>query len=419
VLHLELNQLEGPLPSELGQLIGLTNILLRDNHLNGQVPLALAQIGGLIAGGNQGNCQWQNNNGLFIPDTPEYRAADSDGDGVICFLELSAPPNAPPVAHAGGPYAGDEGSPVSFDGSGSSDPDGDPLTYTWDFGDGASGTGAAPVHAYADDGDFGVTLTVSDEEPLTGEASAMVTVRNVAPSITSISGPVDPVETGTPVQVLANFADPGALDTHVATIDWGDGTLEGATVSESAGSGEAAGTHAYAEPGVHTIMVVVTDDDSGSTQHGFEFAVVFDPDGGFVTGGGWIDSPPGAHRGDPNATGRATFGFVSRYANGANVPSGRTRFGFRAGDLDFQSSSYDWLVVNQGGTAAQFKGSGSVNGMSAPTGEPYRFMIWAVDDNPDTVRVRIWYEDAGEVVIYDNGVEQTVGGGSVSVHQNR
>jgi hypothetical protein len=45
-------------------------------------------------------------------------------------------------------------------------------------------------------------------------------------------------------------------------------------------------------------------------------------------------------------------------------------------------------------------------------------MLWAGDDDPDTFRIRIWWEDANsiEYVIYDNGVDQEVGGGSIIVH---
>ncbi|MGD8394778.1 MAG: PKD domain-containing protein [Candidatus Eiseniibacteriota bacterium] len=68
----------------------------------------------------------------------------------------------PPVADAGGPYAGLPGEPVAFDGSGSLDPEGAPLTYAWEFGDGATGSGAYPEHVYEMSGDYTVTLVVSD-----------------------------------------------------------------------------------------------------------------------------------------------------------------------------------------------------------------------------------------------------------------
>jgi len=44
-------------------------------------------------------------------------------------------------------------------------------------------------------------------------------------------------------------------------------------------------------------------------------------------------------------------------------------------------------------------------------------MIWADDDNPDTFRIQSWYEDGGEVVVYDNGSQQSLGGGSIVVHK--
>ena len=91
-------------------------------------------------------------------------------------------------------------------------------------------------------------------------------------------------------------------------------------------------------------------------------------------GGGWIDSPLGAYVPDPSLTGKATFGFVSKYKKGKNTPDGNTEFQFRAADMNFHSTSYDWLVVSRGGSNAQFKGSGTINGSG-----DYRFMIWASD----------------------------------------
>ena len=113
----------------------------------------------------------------------------------------------------------------------------------------------------------------------------------------------------------------------------------------------------------------------------------------------------------PAPEGRATFGFVSKYKKGATVPDGNTEFQFKSGDLNFHSTSYDWLVVNQGGTNAQFKGSGTINGAG-----DYQFMLWAGDGAPDTFRIKIW-DAITEVVIYDNGVNQPIGGGSIVVHK--
>ncbi len=134
-----------------------------------------------------------------------------------------------------------------------------------------------------------------------------------------------------------------------------------------------------------------------------------------MTGGGWLDSPAGAYIADPSLTGKANFGFVSKYKQGATVPTGKTSFRFKAGDLNFHSSSYEFLVITMGGTNAQYKGSGTINGGLAPTGNEFRFMIWA-HDSPDTFRIRIWYENGGENVVYDNGFNQPIGGGSIVVH---
>jgi len=70
--------------------------------------------------------------------------------------------NSAPTADPGGPYTGSTNVAIAFDGSLSSDPDGDPLTYMWDFGDGTTGTGIAPTHAYSTAACYTVTLTVND-----------------------------------------------------------------------------------------------------------------------------------------------------------------------------------------------------------------------------------------------------------------
>jgi len=70
--------------------------------------------------------------------------------------------NSPPVAVTDAPFLGIVGRPVSFDGSRSRDPDGDPLGYLWEFGDGTGATTAKASHVYSSTGEFPVTLTVRD-----------------------------------------------------------------------------------------------------------------------------------------------------------------------------------------------------------------------------------------------------------------
>lgn len=164
------------------------------------------------------------------------------------------------------------------------------------------------------------------------------------------------------------------------------------------------------------------------------FIVFYDPTGGFVTGGGWIMSPPGACTGlpasfkcDPTLVGKATFGFVSKYQKGANVPTGNTEFQFHAAGLNFMSSSYDWLVVTGAGASkAQYKGSGTINGSGS-----YGFMLTVIDgDNlnpkqPDKFRIKIWDKGTGNVV-YDNQTGDVADGadpstvissGSIVIHK--
>ena len=76
-----------------------------------------------------------------------------------------------------------------------------------------------------------------------------------------------------------------------------------------------------------------------------------------------------------------------------------------------------WLVVT-GSDYARFKGSGTINGEYDSSGKPYKFMLWAGDGELDTFRIRIWEEDdlGNEADVYDNGMDQPIGGGNIVVH---
>jgi uncharacterized protein YkwD/PKD repeat protein len=316
--------------------------------------------------------------------------------------------NRPPVAgFTAAPSASLEGDAVAF-AEQASDPDGDALTYGWDFGDGGTATGGTPSHVYADEGTYLVTLTVQDGNGGTGSAAHSFTVSNAAPVPGAVTAPVAPIGIGTPFTVTIAFADPGVLDHHTGAVDWGDGASSSLSIVESGGSGQASASHGYAAPGVYTLAFTINDGDGGTSRQEYSYVVAFDPSGGFVTGGGWIVSPPGAYAASPGLSGKATFGFVSRYVKGKSAPVGNTEFSLSVGGFAFESASYDVLVVS--GPRAQFRGTGLVNG-----GAGYAFMISVRDgaiagDDSDRFRIKVWNHGTG-VVVYDNEM-----GGNITIH---
>jgi hypothetical protein len=147
--------------------------------------------------------------------------------------------------------------------------------------------------------------------------------------------------------------------------------------------------------------------------------VVYNPSAGFVTGGGWISSPAGAYAANPALTGQANFGFNVRYHSGSTTPTGQLDFQFPAANLSFQSTGFDWLVVN--GNQARFQGSGTINGSGN-----YGFLVTILDGGPGQkkIRLEVWDKNNGNAVVYDTQMGAPVtalpttllGGGNLSIH---
>ena len=242
-----------------------------------------------------------------------------------------------------------------------------------------------------------------------------ITVNNVKPTavITGpASGSIYPV--GTTVTFSGSFTDVGKNDSHANPCTpawtctyWTFDTIKSAgvvTETVGTGTGTVSGSYTFTAPGVYNIKLTVTDDDGGfgeaTTVNGMPaMIVIYDPSAGFVTGGGYITHNPGTMT--PAASvGKDNFGFVSKYKKGASVPDGETEFQCKVCDINFHSTSYDWLVVQQipGGYRAQFMGSGTINGTGS-----YGFLATVIDKgNTDTFRIRIWNKNAGNAVVYDN-----------------
>ncbi|WTW84100.1 PQQ-dependent sugar dehydrogenase [Streptomyces canus] len=73
---------------------------------------------------------------------------------------------------------------VRFSSEGTSDQDGDALTYSWNFGDGGTSTAANPTHKYTKNGTYTATLTAKDASGRTSSAGVQIVVGNTAPKVT-------------------------------------------------------------------------------------------------------------------------------------------------------------------------------------------------------------------------------------------
>lgn len=116
------------------------------------------------------------------------RPLDSVDQQYISAISLSGcpttAPNAAPTAKAGPDRTVPVGMDVTFDGSGSTDPDGDLLTYSWDFGDANTGTGAVVTQRYAAPGTYTVTLTVDDGDLSHSDTASVNVTLTPQPSYT-------------------------------------------------------------------------------------------------------------------------------------------------------------------------------------------------------------------------------------------
>ncbi|MCC6984234.1 MAG: PKD domain-containing protein [Bauldia sp.] len=157
--------------------------------------------------------------------------------------------NDPPIALIGPDRSSAIAETVAFSGLGSRDPDGTLIEYAWDFGDGASATGANVDHAYARSGTYTVRLTVTDDST-TGSAQAFdeLSIRVNEPPVPE-AGP-DQLVTAS----LVAFDGGASTDPDGGTLtyrwDFGDG---------QSGDGPRP-SHVYAATGTYDVALTVTDD---------------------------------------------------------------------------------------------------------------------------------------------------------------
>jgi hypothetical protein len=161
----------------------------------------------------------------------------------------------PPTVNPGGPYSGNEGSPISFDARGSTDPCGlASLTFVWNFSDGGVAYGPQPQHTFEAPGTYSGLLTATDSDGNVATATFSVTVANLPP--VANAGPNMSTEWGVPVTFNGSALDPGTAEQPFLTYSWdfGDGT--------PSASGGASVTHTYASPGTYTATLTACDPEN-------------------------------------------------------------------------------------------------------------------------------------------------------------
>ena len=168
-----------------------------------------------------------------------------------------------PTASYTGATSGNEGVTLTFDGSGSSDPDigtplNDMLSYQWAVNGVVQGINPMLNATFADDGAYAVQLIVSDIYGWADTTTKTVSIANVAPAIASFAGAT--IIRGETYGSSGTFTDPGA-DTWTATVNYGDGSGT-QTLALSGKSFSLA--HTYATAGTVTVTVTVQDDELGT-----------------------------------------------------------------------------------------------------------------------------------------------------------
>lgn len=159
-----------------------------------------------------------------------------DSTTVITSAQIDVA-NGIPVAVPGGPYTATENVFVSFDGSGSSDPEADPITYSWDFGDGTKGTGVNAQHTYTIAGTYTISLVVNDGKDDSPAAFTTVTVStpgNAAPQIQRVTASpytITDQETSQLEVVVTDMDSPPASLQYTWTVTAGEGTLSSTTIA--------------------------------------------------------------------------------------------------------------------------------------------------------------------------------------------
>jgi PKD repeat protein len=175
---------------------------------------------------------------------------DGDSDESFTLIVISST-NNPPVADSGGPYEGIEGSSIVFNASDSYDEDGDIVDYMWDFGDGDFDYGESVTHIYYLEGEYTISLTVTDDLDAISLSTTTASISDSEPNAQfSASSNIGNIP------FIVQFTDNSSSFDGITAWSWdfGDGTY----------STEQNPFHNYTSLGNYSVTLTVFEDDGDS-----------------------------------------------------------------------------------------------------------------------------------------------------------
>ncbi len=298
-----------------------------------------------------------------------------------------------------------------------------PVTITFTCADALSGVATCPasVTINSDGADQIITGTAYDNAGNTASASLTVNVDQTAPVVGIPTFSIQPMAVSDTTGVTAAVSD--ALSGVVGGEIWiGTDPGIGQATPLVSSNGTLSGAISGLAAGLYPVGVRAVDAAGNWSASSTALLVVYDPNGGFATGGGWI-IPGGAtsETGDLlpglDGTSKANFGFVVKYQNGqTTVPGGNFEFHYNAGDFHLSSTGFQWLVVTNT-QWAHFQGQATINGGTTR----YPIRIDARDSNksgtPDHLVLRIYATGTDPntaTPIYQASGDVT--GGDITIH---